>query len=427
MPPKSLTRLLGCALAVCVLSVSSCKKEDDNTPDTPSIIPESNATVIESPTGGGFYMPAGYTFTDNPYAETDYLINSPIYITGGLAVVEPGVKFKFATPECGIYVIEEGSMAVVGTAEKPVVFDGVYQFPGSWKGIFFGTDNPYNKLEHCVIKYAGSSVANFMDEKAAVGITRQDEDQQNNCAWIKHTFIYGSGGFGIYVSSLKGRFLQFGANTVADCYQAPLGIPFRLAPMITADCQLNPDSAQNTWKYVFLYNDGFNQGVDLAEDATFINPGIPYRIRGTEGVTIIGSDLTVEAGTVFEFDFEGGFCMRGGSLRAVGTPTAPITFKGIQGGNGRWVGLSFHSNSPNNMLINCVITGGGSKKSPLSDGKANVVLGSYTGELGSVTVNNCQITHSGDWAIAKKQTSTLTQSGNQFTENVSQPDVYVYQ
>lgn len=426
MPTHTSTHLLTCALTLFVLFAVSCKKEEDPVSPTGPSYPNADPIVVQMPNNEGFYITGDYHFADNVFAETDYLVTCPIYIMAGTATVEPGVKFKFAGTEAGIYVIETGGFSAVGTLEKPIQFVGVDQYAGCWKGIFFGTDNTNNRLEHCFIKHAGSSPAEFMDENASVGITRLHEDERNNCAAIQNVSIYGSGGFGIYVSSLKGHFLQFGQNTVARCQKSPLGIPFRLAPKITADCVLNPDSAQNTWEYVFLYNDGFNQSVDIAEDADFINPGIPYRIRGTEGVTLIGADVTVAAGTVFEFDYEGGFCVRSGSLRAVGTPTAPVIFKGIQGGNGRWVGLSFHSNAGDNVLVNCIVTGGGSKKSPLSDGRANVVLGSYLGDVGAVTVTDCRLSHSGGWAIAKKQASALTAAGNQFVDNAAQPDVYTY-
>lgn len=426
MPLKSFTRLIVLFVASSILLVSSCKKDDDDNLNTQPTLPNSDPIVFQTPAGDPYYIGSDYLFSNNPFAETDYLITCPVYIYGGHSIVEAGTKFKFQGQESGIYVVDDGGLTVYGQPGAPIIFDAVDQYPGAWKGIFFGNDNQTNKLEHCIIKYAGSSKANFMDEVASVGITNQNEDIRENCAWITNTFIYGSGGFGIYVSSLKGKFLQFGQNTIANSNKAPLGIPFKLAPMITADCNLNPDSAQNTWEYVFLYNDGFNQSIDINQDASLINPGIAYRIRGTEGVTLIGANLTLAPGTVFEFDYEGGFCVRTGSLNAVGTASEPIIFKGIAGGDGKWVGLSYHSNSVNNQLVNCIITGGGSKKSPVSDGKANIVLGSYLGDLGTLTVTNCEISHSGGWPIAKKQTSTLTQSGNTFVENVSSPDVYIY-
>ena len=428
MPPKIFTRPIVLAFASAILFAGSCKKEDEaSNPNTSPTLPVADPIILQAPAGESFYIGEDYTFSDNVYAETDYLITCPVYIYGGNTSVEAGTKFKFQGAESGIYVVGDGGFSVYGNIGKPVVFDGAEPSPGSWKGIFFGTDNPLNKLEHCFIKYAGSSIADNMDEKASVGITKQNEAEQNNGASITHTFIYGSGGYGIYVSSLKGTFYHFGHNTVANSAQSPLGMPFKLAPMITPDCNLNPDTAQNTLKYVFLYNDGFNQSLDITQDAHFINPGIAYRIRGAEGVTLIGANLTIAPGTVFEFDYEGGFCVRSGSLKSIGTAAAPIIFKGIQGGDGKWVGLSYHSNSTENQLVNCIVTGGGSKKSPISDGKANIVLGSYVGDLGTVTVTNSEISHSGGWPIAKKSNSTLTQSGNTFIENVSAPDIYNYQ
>lgn len=426
MPSKSFTRVLLYLLPIGLLALA-CKKENENEgPGTGPQYPNATPTVIQTSDGSPFTISADYTFTDNVYAETDYLITCPIYITEGRTTVEPGVNFKFSGAEAGIYVQNNGVFYAVGTPDKPIRFEGSDAHPGAWKGILFGTDSPDNALEYCLVKHAGSGKADFMDENTAVGITREREENRSNCARIVHTSVYGSGGYGIYVSSLKGRFLQFAQNTVGKSTQAPLGMPFKLAAQLDENSLLNPDTAQNTQPFVFLYNDGFNQNIDISEDAHFPNPKIPYRIRGTEGVTLIGADVTIAAGTIFEFDYEGGFCVRNGSLRAVGTPTAPITFKGIQGGTGHWVGLSFHSNSADNLLVNCIVTGGGSKKSPLSDGKANVVLGSYLGDAGSVTLSNCQISHSGGWGIAKKQSSTLAETGNQFIANVSQPDVYVY-
>lgn len=407
--------------------LSACTKQKDDDPNYPNLMPNAEAIIVDIPAGGMFYIDADYTFVNNPYATTDYIINGPVYIAAGHTIVEPGTRIKFTGAESGIYVTGTGGFTGYGTAEQPVYFEGVDTYPGSWRGIFFGTENPVNKLEYCVVKHAGGGKAEFMDEAAAVGITKNAEELQNNCAWISNTIVHQSAGYGIYVSGLKGYFLNFYENTVSNSALAPLGIPFRLAPSVAINNNLNPDSAENTLQYIFLYNDGFNQSVDFNQAGTFENHGIPYRIRGTEGVTLIGAPLTVAAGTTFEFGFDGGFAMKGsGSLRAVGSSQAPITFKGIQGGNGHWVGLAFYTNSAENLLVNCVITGGGSKKSPWSDGQANIVLGNFLGDAGSVSVSNSQIGHSQGWAIAKNQASTLTQSANQFIDNKNQPDVYTY-
>lgn len=412
-------------LSIVSIALHSCKKDNQSNLPGPSL-PESTPVYISS-TDGGVYITDDYTFTNYPFKETDYIISCPVYILGGNTVVEPGTKIKFLGLESGIFVADSGSFTANGTAEMPIQFEGSETYAGSWSGIFFGTENENNKLEHCKIKYAGSLVVDFMDAKTSVGITRQKEEERNNCAWISNTEVMYSGGYGFYVSPLKGYFIDFYSNTVGASLMAPAGMPFSLAPKIGTGCELNPASAPNAFKYVFLFNDGFNQGIDINQPGTFKNLGIPYRIRGTEGVTLIGADITLEPGTVFEFDFEGGFCVKpGGSLKAIGTTEDPIIFKGIQGGNGKWVGLSFQSDSDNNALSNCIITGGGSKKSPLSDGKANIVLGSYTGQSGKVSVSNSQISHSGGWAIARKQSSQLSENNNQFIDNINQPNVFIY-
>ncbi len=405
---------------------SGCRKETPTNPPTGNI-PTGNPIVIGSGPEDEFYISENFVFSNNVYNPLDYVINCPVYIMGGNTVVEPGTRISFADEKAGIFVTDQGSFTANGTADRPIIFDGVNKYPGAWAGIFFGTANENNKLNHCIIRNAGGSKVLFMDEKASVGITREKEELRANCAWISNTMVYESGGFGVFVSSLKGNFMNFSANTIAKSAKAPLGLPFRLAAQLTDDCLLNPDTAQNTLPHILLYNDGFNQGNDLFQPAVFLNHGIPYRLRGTEGVTMVNAPLTLSPGTIIEFDFNGGLCIKAdGSLRAEGTAAEPITFKGIQGGNGKWVGIAIQSESSENILTNCIITGGGSKKAPWSDGKANLVLGSYTGSNGKASVTQCQITHSGGWAIAKKSSSDLTNLNNQFIDNQNQPDVFIY-
>lgn len=405
---------------------SGCGKETPTNPPTGKI-PVGNPIVIGTGPGSEFYIAEDFVFSNNVYNPLDYVINCPVYIMEGNTVVEPGTRISFAYEEAGIFVTDQGSFTANGTSDRPIVFDGVNKYAGAWAGIFFGTANENNKLNRCIIKNAGGHKPPFMDEEASVGITREKEELRANRAWISNTLIYQSGGFGVFVSSLKGYFMNFSANTIAKSAKAPLGIPFRLASQLAGDCVMNPDTAPNTRPHILLYNQGFNQGNDLFQPAVFLNHGIPYRISGTEGVTMVNAPLTLSPGTILEFDIDGGLCIKqDGSLNAIGTAADPITFKGVQGGNGKWVGIAVQSQSAGNVLSHCIITGGGSKKAPWSDGRANIVLGSYTGSAGKATVSQCQITHSGGWAIAKKSSSDLTESGNQFIDNQNQPDVFIY-
>ena len=412
--------------AIAFLVWQGCKKETPNNPSQ-GLIPPGNPITIQSEPGTGFYISEDFVFSNNVYANIDYVITCPVYVMGGITVVEPGTRLQFATEDAGIFVTNTGAFTANGNADYPILFEGVNKYPGAWAGIFFGTENENNKLNHCVIKNAGGAKAPFMDEKASVGITKEKEELRNNCAWISNTFIYESGGYGVFVSPLRGYFMNFAGNTVAKSTKAPMGMPFRLAGKIQADCALNPDTAQNMLPHIFLFNDGFNQGADLSQPAVMLNHGIPYRVRGTEGITLIDAPLTLKPGVIIEFDFDGGLCIKSnGSLKAEGTITEPITCKGIQGGNGKWVGITIQSESADNLLTHCIITGGGSQKAPWSDGQANVVLGGYTGNAGKASVTQCQITHSGGWAIAKKSGSDLNSSGNQFIDNQQQPDIYIY-
>jgi len=74
----------------------------------------------------------------------------------------------------------------------------------------------------------------------------------------------------------------------------------------------------------------------------------------------------------------------------------PITFQGVVSGKGSWLGIGFNSSSPNNKLIYCNVSGGGSSK--LYNGAqfaANITLQCNS----RVTIQNSTITESGEFGI----------------------------
>jgi hypothetical protein len=93
---------------------------------------------------------------------SDTKLNSRCYFVRGELVVSahieigPGVEFYFSQ-DSGIMVTEEGQLGADGTAESPVIFTGVENRPGYWKGIYYvGSKLLHNNLRHVVIQAAGS-------------------------------------------------------------------------------------------------------------------------------------------------------------------------------------------------------------------------------------------------------------------------------
>lgn len=94
-------------------------------------------------------------------------LNVPLYATNQSTIsvntnlsFEPGVELQLAS-NGGFKVNSNGSLAIIGTAEKPVVLTGAVKSKGYWNGIqytFSGSAD--NKIEHAIIEYGGAESGN---------------------------------------------------------------------------------------------------------------------------------------------------------------------------------------------------------------------------------------------------------------------------
>ncbi|MEM9847508.1 MAG: hypothetical protein AAF847_06445 [Bacteroidota bacterium] len=78
-------------------------------------------------------------------------------------VLVPGVIIEFDT-DTGLRINKGGSLKARGTNSDNILFTGVDQGTGAWRGIYFNfTQSINNQLNKCIIEYAGSG-----DDKAGV-------------------------------------------------------------------------------------------------------------------------------------------------------------------------------------------------------------------------------------------------------------------
>jgi hypothetical protein len=111
--------------------------------------------------------------------------------------------------------------------------------------------------------------------------------------------------------------------------------------------------------------------------------------------------LAIEAGVTFEFaEGKGISTENDGSLSAVGTAEAPITFTGVVQQPGSWKGVAFWSDSADNLLEHVIIEYGGSAHwNYQSDGtEANLTLNTTTNDA-SLTLRDSTLRASGNWGI----------------------------
>lgn len=85
---------------------------------------------------------------------------------------------------------------------------------------------------------------------------------------------------------------------------------------------------------------------------------VPYRVTVR---TFVEAALVIEAGTALEFSQGANLVVTdGGSLSAVGTMEAPITFSGAEALAAYWKGLQFNTVSANNELSHVLLEHAGS-------------------------------------------------------------------
>ncbi|MEO0077218.1 MAG: right-handed parallel beta-helix repeat-containing protein, partial [candidate division WOR-3 bacterium] len=111
-----------------------------------------------------------------PYLfDTDVRINDNAIIT-----IMPNVILQFANCK---FQIEDGAVIADGSAGT-IVFTNYPEYCQNWQGIFFQSDNPLNRLKHCIIENGGSHPfypANIICQSASPRIS--DCEIANSLGW----------------------------------------------------------------------------------------------------------------------------------------------------------------------------------------------------------------------------------------------------
>ncbi|AYN66366.1 hypothetical protein D1013_02700 [Euzebyella marina] len=326
-----------------------------------------------------------------PGNEIDYVVQCAISVKGNaLLTIEPGVIIAFEGEESGIYTSEGGGLKAIGTSNDPIIFKGTSENKGVWKGVYFGSNHPENRLEYVSVMHAGRTASGQSGEKGAVQLSR-DEDSS---AEIVNCTIENNDGYGLFITD-ESELKEFSENTITNNEDAPVGLFFNQLGALdgASDYQGNGKDYIEVWENVIEDDE-----VSMA----LVN--VPYRFVQSTRYDI-KNNLNIEPGNILEFTSGAGFRLgeaasdcsnASGSLNATGNMANPITFRGVTSGIGTWLGIGFNSSSPNNKLIYCQISGGG------SDGiyNASTFAANITLQCDSrVTIQNTTISESGEFGI----------------------------
>lgn len=326
-----------------------------------------------------------------PGDEIDYVVQCAISVKGNaLLTIAPGVTIAFEGDNSGIFTSEGGGLKAIGTASDPIRFLGTSENQGVWKGVYFGSKHPENRLEYVTVRHAGRSASGQSGEVGAVQLSKGNDSSGElvNCT------ISDNKGYGVFVTAESDLDL-FANNTLTDNEATPVALYFD--QMGALDASSNYQG--NEKDYIEVRENDISQN---AVDMPVVN--VPFRFVESKRYNIMNA-LTIAPGSILEFSSGAGFRLgqqasdcgnTSGSLNATGTQAEPITFRGVTPGKGTWLGIGFNSSSPNNKLIHCTITGGGSDDLyNASDFGANITLQCDS----RVTIQHSTITESGEYGI----------------------------
>lgn len=336
----------------------------------------------------------------------DYVIQCEIVVKGNaLLTISPGVVIAFEGETSGIFTSEGGGVKAVGTAAEPIVFKGTSDNIGVWKGMYFATNHPENRLEYVTVKNAGRTASAQSLVKGAVQLTRGADAK----ASIVNCNVVDNDGFGVYITN-GSNLAAFSGNSISSNEGAPVGLFFNQMGALDTDSEYSGNGKD----YIEVRANDIKE-----DDVAMASLSVPYRFVESKKYNI-NKALSIAPGNILEFTNGSGFRLgeqatdcstTTGSLDATGTAGSPIVFRGITAGKGTWLGLGFNSSSPNNKLIYCDISGGGSDK--LYNGsqfEANVTLQCEA----RVSIQNTTISDSGGFGIYMLDEDTNLES---FKEN----------
>ncbi len=284
-----------------------------------------------------------------------YFADTVLNITGdSFVTIEPGATFIFA-PDTGIRIEGSGALTAEGTAEAKITFKGEVEEKGSWRGVFFRTNDPRNSFDHVELTHAGGGQFNSNGDLGAIILYADSKFK------IANSSISQSGAFGINGNYDLADF-EISTTTITECESAPLAIPAVVAHNIDAES----DFTGNSRDYVEITRPSFSGTTE-----TWLDLSVPYYVRGNDVLNVTGeSALTLEAGTEVRFGANAGLSVTDGSLTTLGTTEARVELLGETETAESWRGVFIRTNNVNNKLTSTTIrhAGGGSFNSNGDEG-----------------------------------------------------------
>lgn len=351
---KMMSLLLGLGMFV----FTACDPEAwlPETPDTPIIPDDPDTPVVQ-----GDWTKAINEATVWDEAVT---VKGTVYVNAEL-IIKPGTVVTFRE-DAQLYVQNEGVIKAEGTAEKPITF-AAREKGADWERVYINSNaGKSSKFAYCHISGAETAIHVYYNKVSVDNCVIKD------CS-VNGVYLHGESEFG-----------SFTANTISDCEEYPLVIPFLQATAVTSENEISG---------IGIALSGYQVGKKNGK-VTIHEQTIPYVI--TNGYIDINdnAEVTIEPGVTMSM-VEEGYIRVGyytsGKLIAAGTEEKPITFTSnlTDKAAGDWQGIIFDQYaSKSSALKNCHIEYAG-------DGDDGAVYVYYT----AAAIDSCTITNSSSYGV----------------------------
>ncbi len=307
-------------------------------------------------------------------------VKGTIYVNAGLTI-KPGTVVTFRE-DAQLYVQNEGFIHAVGLADTIIVLKA-YEEGADWESIYINENaGKSSKFAYCHISGAETAIAVYYNKVSI-----------DNCV-IKECSVNG-----VYLSR-ESELGSFTGNTISDCEEYPVVIPFLQATAVTSDNEISGMGILLD-DYIVRKKNG---------KVTIHEQTIPYVMSYGEFDINDNAEVTIEPGVTIEMP-EDGFIRVGqytsGKLVAVGTAEKPITFtsKAKDKAAGDWEKIMFDEYAMKSSALKyCNIEYAG-------DGGDGAVEVYYT----SVAIDSCTITNSSSYGVlvnSSEDGSFISFSGN---------------
>lgn len=333
---------------------------------------------------------------------TPYWVTGDIRVETGLRINE-GVVMEFGS-DLDMSIQGTGYIIAKGTATNRVSFLGKAGTAGSWRGVHIFTNDTKNEFDYVEIAHGGSNEpGGGLYELANLGIENGDR------AKVTNSIIRDSNGYGLYVE--KGGALEaFANNEFKNNAGIAMALDANQVHQLDEASTFNTGNGDNS---VEIISSTLEQGTTEVTWVALSNQ-TPYFFSGN---VAIESGLVINAGANFEAGTDIRVTVGGdGYLSVEGTAAKKVSFTGKTKSPGAWRGIGFFTNDVRNLIDHTVIKHGGS--ADMGGGlyaKFNVGVENND----QLVVTNSTISDSAGYGIFAESGSTLTASGNTFSNNAS--------